>query len=188
MRKARKTNILHRDREYDANGNAVIYMTVKDDSDFLSVFSEGETPVISEGVAAFIESRAEALRPRDGVTLRIYSDCIDGNERDVYARAIREYYTERHIANARDLWRSIVVAATLAVVGMLVLAFSLFLAGRGDSVLLSSVIDIVAWVLLWEAVDVSLFQSHTLRMRRLRYLSYINMKIEYIESNGAVSN
>lgn len=183
MKRRYKTRILTKEQQYDASGNAIINMTVEDDSGFLSAFSEGETPVISEEVANFIESRAEALRPRDGVTLHIHSNCIDDNEKQVYDHAIREYYTERYIGNARHLRRNAVVAITLAVFGILVLAFSLFLGSQGDSILWSEVIDIVAWVLLWEAVDISVFQSHILRLCRLRYLACINMKIEYVETD-----
>ena len=42
--------------EYDANGRAVINMTVKDYSDFLSPYSERATAVISSDVAEFIEN------------------------------------------------------------------------------------------------------------------------------------
>lgn len=179
MKPRKNEKALLRDLQYDEKGNAVINMTVKDDSDFLFAFSEGETPVISEDVAAFIESRAEALHPREAITLRIHSACIDSEKQGIYERAVREFYIERHIANTRNLRRNVFVASVLAIVGILVLALSLFLGNLQEGMLWSEVIDIVAWVLLWEAVDISLLQSYALRVRRLRYLSYIRMNVEY---------
>ncbi|MCD7834244.1 MAG: hypothetical protein LUH00_09715 [Lachnospiraceae bacterium] len=44
--------------------DAVIHMTVKDDSDFLSVYSVTDTPVISSEVAQFLEhSIQDLIRP-----------------------------------------------------------------------------------------------------------------------------
>ncbi len=47
------------ERKYkrDADGRVIINMTVKDDTDFLSVFSTGDTPVISSEVAEFLENK-----------------------------------------------------------------------------------------------------------------------------------
>ena len=39
--------------------------------------------------------------------------------------------------------------------------------------------DIVAWVFVWEAVDVLVFGSHELRTQKLRCLSFMDMKIEF---------
>jgi len=43
----------------------------------------------------------------------------------------------------------------------------------------AEVIDIIAWVFLWEAVDISIFKNRSLRIRQVRYLSYIEMKVVY---------
>ena len=40
--------------------------------------------------------------------------------------------------------------------------------------------DIVAWVFVWEAVDVPVFGSHELRTQKLRCLSFMDMKTEYL--------
>ena len=45
----------------DAEGRVIIPMTVRDDSDFLSPFSEGATPLISTDVAEYLEEKTEEL-------------------------------------------------------------------------------------------------------------------------------
>ena len=42
------------------------------------------------------------------------------------------------------------------------------------------VFDIVAWVLIWETVDIILFKCKELRMSQIKYLNLIDMNIEYI--------
>ena len=74
------------ERKYkrDADGRVIINMTVKDDTDFLSVFSIGDTPVISSEVAEFLESSTHSVLPKEQLALRIHSNCIDDNEKEEY--------------------------------------------------------------------------------------------------------
>ena len=127
-----------RNCEHGADGNAIVNMTVKDDSNFLSVFSSGQAPVISTEVADFIENNTHTIRSNEELTLRIYGNCIDEQEKVTYGSAIKEYYAEKYLAN-----------------------------------------EIIAWVFLWEAVDIAVFENRSLRLKRLRYISYMSMKIEY---------
>lgn len=165
--------------ERDANGNAIVNMNVKDDSDFLSGFSFGQTPVISTEVADFIENNTQTIRSNEELTLRIYGNCIDDQEKVTYRSAIKEYYAKKYLANEKELKRNSFIVLILMCAGILVLAAAIFLEYRRDSIIWSEVIDIVAWVLLWEAVDIAVFENRSLRLKRLRYISYMSMKIEF---------
>lgn len=166
----------------DEEGRVIISMTVKNDEGFLSVYSEGQTPVISSEVAEFIESRTETLPPKTPLALHIHSTCIDSDEKEFYRRAIREYYEEKSAANDRRLWRNRLIATVLAVVGVGVLALAIALGDAEMNPVLAGVIDIVAWVLLWEATDVSLFRNYEARSLRHRYRRYTEMKVAYFEN------
>lgn len=181
----KKTNRLYLKKIYqkDEEKRVIVNMTVKDDSDFLSVFSENDTPVISTGVADFIEYSTNAIHPKEKLTLKIHSNCIDDREKVLYKEAIKEYYTEKYIANERELKRNNVIAFFLTLAGVLVLALKIFFEYRVSSLIWSEVVDIVAWVLLWEAVDISFFGNRALRIKRRHYLSYLDMKVEYADIN-----
>ena len=163
--------------ERDVENRMIINMTVKDDSDFLSVFSENETPVISTNVADFIENSTHALPPKEEFTLRIYSNCIDDEEKTDYQKAIKEYYAEKYIANEKELKRNIFLVFVLMLVGIFVLAFAF----QVDHAIWAEVIDIAAWVFLWEAVDISAFLNRSLRLKRKRYIAYMSMKFNNID-------
>ena len=155
-------------------------MTVKDDSDFLSVYSERETPFISTDVAEFIESSSHSLRPGQPIALHIHSDCIDDTEKEDYRVGIREYYSEKYIAGKREFRFNIIAVILLALagIGTLILALSF-----GES-LWAEVIDIAAWVFLWEAVDIGVFKLREINQNRRRYLAYISMRVEYLPLNS----
>jgi len=166
--------------EYDAEGRAVINMTVKDYSDFLSPYSERATAVISSDVAEFIENSTYATPPSEPLTLRIYSDEISDGKKEEYTSAIREYYAQKYTVTKKTYRFNVIALISLAVAGIL----TLLLAFRVDSHVWSEVIDIIAWVLIWEAVDIGVFKNRESNIQRKRYLSYMTMKVEYPTSRN----
>lgn len=182
LRKKTNQNIHLKQRyQRDNENRIVINMMVKDDTNFLSVFSQSDTPVISTEVAEFIENSTNSILPKEQLTLRIHSDCIDDTEKELYKEGIKEYYSEKSIVNSRELKRNNIISFLLTLAGVLVLAVQLLFEYRLSSLIWSEVIDIVAWVFLWEAVDISAFGNRSLRFKSKRYLSYLSMKIEYVE-------
>ena len=113
------------------------------------------------------------------LALHIKSACVDETKQQIYKDAIKEYYTEKFYANERELKIQNRIALLLAILGIIVLACSIFLQYRFDSIIWSEVIDIVAWVLLWEAVDIKFFKTRELALKRKRYNAFISMEILY---------
>ena len=177
----KKVNLKAAEQAYqrDEEGRVIINMSVKDDSGFLSTYSEGDAPIINSEVSDFIEHCTDAVRPNERLTLRIRSSCIDENEQVLYRQAIGEYYLQKYIANEREYKRNKILVALLMLFGVLVLAFQVFFDYTVGSSIWSEVIDIFAWVLVWEAVDIGVFESRSLKLKKQRYLSYMDMKILY---------
>lgn len=159
--------------ETDGEGRAILAMTVRSDESLLSPFSSGRAPVISSELAEFIEQKASPLSPSAPLALYIYSDCVEEEEKPVYETAVREYFSQRHREATRTLGRNHLVAAILALFGVLALAVTVLLELYVQAPIWTEVVDIVAWVLLWESVDVSLFRNYSLRVakKRARVLS-----------------
>ena len=168
----------------DDGGRIIIQMNVKDDANFLSEFSESAMPVISTEVAEFIENETNAVPPNEDFTLQVYNDCIDDREEKVYSAAIKEYYMQKYIANEREIKRNRFAVLLLGIAGILVLAAELIFDYRVGNALWSSVIDIVAWVLLWEAVDIGVLEARVTAIKRKRFLAYLSMKTEYIPTKN----
>ena len=167
-----------------ADGRAVIHMNVNNDDGFLSEFSVSETPVISSSVAEFIENSTRSIPPKEELTLMIHSDCIDDGEKQVYGSAIKEYYLQRYIETEEELKRNRLIVFLLGLAGVLVLAAGIIFDYQVGNLIWSEVIDIVAWVLLWEATDIGLLGSRGLRQKKKRYLSYLSMNVEYAPTNN----
>lgn len=164
----------------DESGRVIIRMNVKNDGNFLSEFSETETPVISSEVADFIENETSAVLPNEELTLQIHSDCIDDRERVIYKDAIKEYYMQKYIASKQEAKRNLLIAFFLGIAGIFVLVAELLYDYHIGNAIWTSVIEISAWVLLWEAVDIGVLEARISAIKRKRFIAYLSMKVEYI--------
>lgn len=156
-----------------------IKMQVLNDDDFLSPFSLSEVPVINSEVADFIENSTINLPPKEKLKLIIHSNCIDDNEKLLYDKAIKEYYQERYTSLRKELVRNYFAVAIMFIVGVIILTISIF---KVNTLVKSEIIDIVAWVLIWEACDISFFTNRSLRIKEKRYKTYIDMEIVFKDS------
>jgi hypothetical protein len=163
----------------DSEGRTVITLNASDDSAFLSPYSENDTPVISTDVAEFIRARADATSPLYPITVRIKSSCIDESEKALYRLAINEYFTEKYIACEREHKKNRFAVGMLTALGIIVLAIAIAISSLPFGQVWSEVVNIVAWVLVWEAVDIGVFHSRGLRHEKLLLLRLISAKIEY---------
>jgi hypothetical protein len=111
--------------------------------------------------------------------LKIKSNCIDQNEKILYRRAIKEYYTEKYAAVNRELKKNHLIAFVLGLLGVLVLAGAIVLDYFYESAIWAEVIDIVAWVFLWEAVDIAFLETRKLKLDRQKYIAYVMMNVEF---------
>ena len=155
-----------------------INMTVLDDSEFLSPYSETNTPVISGEVAEFLENGANAARLIDNLELNLHSNCIDSDKQSRYEQAIRNYFSLKLIAEQRELKRNNIVSLIFAIIGVVGLAFMIIC----DQLLNMQAIwveciDIFAWVFLWEAVDQFFIERRKLIFNRRRLKSLAEMPI-----------
>ncbi len=167
------------------NENSVIEMVVKNDDNFLSTFSNSITPVISEEVATFLENRVENIHSKNKINLKICSDCIDNEEQKLYDVAVKEYYQEKYISSKSEIKKYNLISLILVFFGLLVLSTSIFIEYYFNRLLWAEAIDIVAWVLLWEATDIFIFKIASLRRKTKKYLMLYFMNIEYYNLNNS---
>ncbi len=175
-----KNNNLINEYNYAEDGSLILNMVVKDDSNFLSVFSIGNTPIISDDVSSFLENSTQSIPHKQSLTLKVHSDCIDDEEKVLYKRGIKKYYAERAVATEKELKRNIWIAVILAITGLAVLCIARAVEFFFDSIIWAEAIDIAAWVFLWECVDILVFKIRSLRLNRHRYYAFCNMRIEYL--------
>ena len=179
----KKVDKMIKDNEYlrDEQGRVVVKMTIQDDKHVLSEFSQTETPVIDSKVAEFIENSTLSIPAKEPLNLRITSDCITDNEKEAYSKGIKEYYKQKYFSIQAAIKQNYLIATILTIVSLILLTASIFLRDNLTFDIWAEAINIVAWFFLWEAVGMFSFKTQELRFKRNKYLTYISMKIEYID-------
>lgn len=173
----KKGKILYRT---DPDGRALIPLQVREDSGFLSPYSTGEGSVISGETAEFLEHSLYGIPAEKEVCFRISSDAITQEEAKEYTAAIHRHYEKCENQAIYEKKRLHRVAFFMALVALLALGAVIaldFSSLRGE--VLSEVIDIFAWVFMWEAVDIFFFECLLLKMKQKRYRALSRCLVEY---------
>ncbi|MCD8373354.1 MAG: hypothetical protein LUD27_08665 [Clostridia bacterium] len=163
----------------DEDGRAVVELCVRDDSDFLSPYSSSSNSVINSEVAEFIDTSVRPLKADERVRLEIHSDEITADEQKVYTSAIHSYYAEQYKSNSLERRRLLILAIAMAVIGVIALAAAITLIAC-EREIIGDVVEIVAWVFLWETVDILCFQRSLLRAKQMRCLALADCPIDYL--------
>ena len=165
--------------ERDDEGRAVISMSVMNDDDFLSDFSAGATPTISSEVSEFLDESATAFLPKEQLHIKIYSDCIDSEEEKLYKNALTEYYVRHYKRNWLEMRRNLLISVVMLLIGIAALSVGVTFTFFGRHEVWAEILDIFAWVFIWEAVDLFFLERSVLRREKYRCLLFIAAKVSY---------
>lgn len=166
----------------DADGNYVINIGVTDDDTFLSPYSIDGEPLISAETAAFLDHSVKHLRPDAPLHFVISGKTIDETEKPHYDRAIRDYFRSEFIENARDIRKNTVQSVIMTLTAAFIFAAAAVLDSHGVKAVFLNMTDVVAWVFMWEAADIYIFQRSLLKLHRRRALNMIEAVITFTPS------
>jgi len=173
-----KNNVCY---EKDADGRAIVNISVRNDDYFLSPYSVDSHAVLSSEVSNFIEDSLKIIPANESIRLRIHSNTISESEKIEYTNAIHSHYAESYKSTSFEKKRYKRIALVMAIVAILVLTvmIGLDVLGLKNAVALE-IIDIVAWVFMWEAVDIFFMRCTSLSIKEKRYLRLCDSEIEYV--------
>lgn len=178
IRRIKKAALAARE-ETDENGRSIIRMSVKDDGDFLSPYSDSAESVISSDVADFLDNAAEGLDLKKPVHIIMSGATIDENERKTYPAAIKKYYRGRIAETSARLQKNLTSGIVMAIIGAAILLACVYL-HLNDISVVAELIDIVAWVFAWEAVDVLFLARPLLKREELHNCRLYEAEVTYI--------
>lgn len=184
LKELKKQAHLSREAERDDDGRELIKMQVLKDDGFLSPYSREGEPTISSEVADFLDNAIKSRTLKQEIHLEIASDAIDEKEHAVYEAGVSNYYRSRIIDIDRRLKQNAVAAVAMAITAILILALYLVLELKNTGYVLLELVDITAWVFMWEAVDLFFFERKALKIEQLRDYRLYSAKITYKPLNA----
>lgn len=168
----------------------VINMYVADDGNFLSPFSAAGYHVISGETAEFLDHNYKRHLTDNDLRLIIASDVIDDGERIVYTNAIRNYYQTEFKETKRELHKNFIQSVVMTIVSAIVFAIAITLGTTTQtSDVILNMLDVFAWVFMWEAVDLFFLQRPVLKKKQRKNTEFINAEILFTSgSDNSVSD
>ena len=167
----------------DEKGRALIEIEIKDKSEVLSPFYAQNKETINNQFANFLDNFTKSFPPRQELHLSFNCLEVKPEDEEVFSRAVKNYYlnstieAERKIANNTKLLLVMILLSIISLTALfLVHYFGVFW-------LIEEVFDIIAWVFVWEAVDIFAFQRSLLRYEKQRNLSLYNSFISFDNKN-----
>lgn len=167
-----------------------IICSINQKEDFFDRFSDESRKELNEELAEHIKNHAEAKEEKVSLVIRfILRGDAKMLERQVIEETIFNYYARQSVGLIKRYKRNFTVTFLLGVIGVILLIFLILLKTLMNGMpVLSEVIDIAAWVFLWESVDKGFFEKVGLRseFRILERLANAKIEIDVGEYNGFV--
>lgn len=180
MREVKKQSKIKDNISYDSENRAIVPISVENDDGFLSPYSIKGEEIISQDVANFLEDNIAGNPLKNGLHLQIQGKTIDDMEEKRYENGIRNYYRKKVLDANRDLKRNAIASLIMFLIGCLILTLYLVIEFSNSHHILAGIIDIAAWVFVWEAVDLFLIQRKLLKLKAIRYYELFNSKISFV--------
>lgn len=168
--------------ETNSSGDRLIRLHVNDLDYFLSPLSVDGVPVISDETAYLLNFYLKNMSV-DGdekLCFEVTAPDITENEQSIYRKAIKNYYREEFIDVQIKFRENLKKTITMLGVGLLPLFLKIFLhlfVGLGNE--FTEIINIAAWVFLWEAVDLFFIKRVELRKVQLRNLKILEAQFSF---------
>lgn len=185
MKQKRKDYLVKKlNLKLDEENRAILNIKISDDSNFLSPFYY-DKPIISDELGDFILKHRTILLWKDGVSIHLISNNISDDKKEIYPDAIRSYFEQLLISGKRRQKRNYVLSIILFLIGVFIFSLLFILDYLiGDSLgMWSEVIDVIAWVFIWEAVDISIIERLENTSNVIIAKNLVNSKIVFINED-----
>jgi len=170
--------------ETTENGDRLIKLHVNDVDYFLSPLSVDGVPCISDETAFLLNYYLKnmSVDSDEKIFFEITGHNLSLAEQDLYRKAIKNYYREEFLDVQDDMKlnrrNTVLMLISGAFFILLRILLPLTIGWRTDFL---EPINIVAWVFLWEAVELQIFKRPKLKEIQIRNLKILEADIEFKE-------
>lgn len=162
------------------DNDKLINIKVENKDQIISNFSYDENDILNKDLSEYIVDKSKNTRITQDIQLNIYSkDNIDKNE---IQSTIKNHFQEEYLESKSELKRLNIFIITMFVLGVLTFAILVALYNRSFSnIYFEMILEIAAWVFIWEAVDGLFLQRPKIRRKNIQMQKLYSAKIEVIK-------
>jgi hypothetical protein len=164
--------------DYDEEGRVIIEVKVADPDYLLSPYKE-EQEIISGETATFIDNLVKSAPKDKNLHLKLYCKNYTPDKRDVYKRAVENYYVNEFADKDRQLEHNLFMAMTMFVLGVIGFALLYLMNVWGVPWIICELVDVAAWVFVWETVDLLMIRRVFIKLQQKKDLKIIFAKMTF---------
>ncbi len=166
----------------DSEGDAIINVKACDSEHIFSQFNFDSNEKLNPELEEYIVDKAKSVPLNKDIKIKIYTE-KEADQQEV-ASALKNNFKKDYWMTKEELKRTLVFSLIMFLVGTAFLISLLFMHKFFYNNYLEIVLEIVAWVFIWEAVDSFFLQRSLLKRVKLRYLKLYLADIEVIKLSG----
>jgi len=170
--------------ETNERGDRLIKLHINDVDYFLSPLSVDGVPCISDETAFLLNYYLKnmSVDSDEKIFFEITGHNLSLAEQELYRKAIKNYYREEFLDVQDDMKQNRRNTILMLISGAFFILLRLFLPLTiGWRLDFLEPINIVAWVFLWEAVELQIFKRPKLKEIQIRNLKILEAEIEFKE-------
>ena len=167
--------------DLDSNGRGVIDVGAENYDDVFSYYDLDGENVLDKEFNDFLEAKADAIPLKKELALHFHVKNANESKREEIDKTIKNHYKRELRALNRKLHRNAMF--TLYMVFMFLVFFAVYvpLVIFDVHFAVQFIVDIVAWVFLWEAVDQWFLHRREIKHEMLKKFRFIRADIDVFE-------
>ena len=148
--------------------------------DAYSKFSTNTNKVLDENAGNYISESFKDLKQNSKKTLEIYLDEACNEEEKLECKtSIKRYFLNDYNDHKEENLKLSVVSFILLFIGIVFIGILIFLENLSAPYAITIILEIIAWVFVWEFVDVFVFTRFTNRMKMNRIKKILDAEIVF---------
>lgn len=165
---------------YNRQEKGLIEIGLEDIDDFYSPYSLKSNKQIDKDVDDHITNVANYIPINKDIDLDIYLEKMpDSKTQKEAITTFRKSYAEYLLELNAEKKRLLILASILFLIGISFLTCLFVLNLSEKSLFVYSLVEIAAWVFVWEALDISCFHCHSINVKSKRAKKLLNADITF---------
>lgn len=143
-----------------------------------SDYNYDSNEVLNPNLEAFLVEKVKSIPPKSNLRVKIFTDdCVDENEVKVaYKNKLKGDFEELE----QELRRNMLFALTMLILGVLFMGFLILEMHFLNNYILSTILEIAAWVFIWEAVDSFFLERSAIKRKRYQMARLYYAELEVV--------
>lgn len=147
--------------QHDDTNEIIINIKADTEDQIFSSYNYDNKTSINSELANYLWDNAKLAKPYKKLKLQVF--CKEDIEKTEVSNAIKSHYRREYIEIKDELKKTSIFSLICIILGIITLGVLVSLHKVFDNYFLVSIIDIVAWVFIWEAVDAFFLQRTGLK-------------------------